>query len=103
MRIFVLLPLPYSMSKQLGPSSVTTSAIRSCMMLCSVRGPNMRQGGGARATAQDALVAHEVPTVFPDTPGTSLEVRIGRVGALSPFPHVAIHLRECPTGGGNVE
>src|SRR6266536_5684896 len=69
----------------------------------AVGGPNMRQGGGARAAAQDVLVAHELSIVFPDRPRTWLEVRIGRVGALGPFPHVAIHLRETPTAGRSVK
>src|SRR6266702_376539 len=59
-------------------------------------------GGSAGAAAQDVLVAHELSIVFSDRPRPRLEVRIGRIGALGPFPHVAIHLRQAPTTGGSI-
>src|SRR6266567_5418507 len=68
----------------------------------AVGGPHMSKGGSAGAAAQDVLVAHELSIVFSDRPRPRLEVRIGRIGALGPFPHVAIHLRQAPTTGGSI-
>ena len=56
---------------------------------------------GARSTAEDDLVAHELAIILPDGAGGWPKARIRCVGADGPLPDVAEELLEAGEGGGS--
>ena len=58
----------------------------------AVSRPNVSARRGARAAAQNALVAHELTIVFAEGAGRSVITGIGGIGASRPLPSVAEEL-----------
>src|SRR3954469_12620663 len=60
----------------------------------AIRRANVRSGRSAGTSAQHHLVTHEFSVVLAERACERRESGIGRIGARSPFPHVAEELRD---------